>query len=52
VANRLTPIRSPLQADDVQVLELPIDPEAERQLAEILEQSSDELEALTSALRY
>jgi len=52
VANLLTPIRSPLQADDVQVLELPIDPEAERQLAEILEQSSDELEALTSALRY
>jgi HD-like signal output (HDOD) protein len=52
VANRLTPIRSPLQADWTENMDFPVDPEADRQLAEILEQSSDELEALTAALRY
>jgi HD-like signal output (HDOD) protein len=52
IANRLTPIRSPLQSPATEGLDLPIDPEAERQLAEILERSSDELADLTSALRY
>ena len=52
LANQLTPIRSPLQAPMTDGMELAIDPEGERQLAEILERSSDELEALTAALRY
>ncbi|HTY03414.1 MAG TPA: HDOD domain-containing protein [Rhodocyclaceae bacterium] len=52
LANRLTPIRSPLQNPGTEGFDLPMDEEAERQLTEILEQSSDELAALTSALRY
>jgi hypothetical protein len=52
LANQLTPIRSPLQSPVTDGLVLNIDPEGERQLSEILEQSSDELEALTAALRY
>jgi hypothetical protein len=52
LANQLTPIRSPLQAPLTEGMELVLDPEGERQLTEILERSSDELEALTAALRY
>jgi HD-like signal output (HDOD) protein len=52
LANQLTPIRSPLQAPVTDGMELAIDPEGEAQLTEILERSSDELEALTAALRY
>jgi HD-like signal output (HDOD) protein len=52
VANRLTPIRSPLQGPESEGLDLPIDQEVDDQLAEILERSSDELEAMTAALRY
>lgn len=52
IANRLTPIRSPLQEAGAEDLDFPVDPEADEQLAEILEKSSDELEALTAALRY
>lgn len=52
LANQLTPIRSPLQAPLDEGMELVLDPEGEAQLTEILERSSDELEALTSALRY
>ncbi len=52
LANELTPIRSPLQAPAAAEMELAIGPDGEKQLAEILEQSSDELEALTTALRY
>ncbi|MBU1235459.1 MAG: HDOD domain-containing protein [Gammaproteobacteria bacterium] len=51
LANQLTPIRSPLQPV-VEGMELALDPDGEAQLAEILDQSSEELEALTSALRY
>jgi HD-like signal output (HDOD) protein len=50
LANDLTPILSPLQQPDVQVL--PADPNAVEMLAEILEQSGDEMGSLTSALRY
>lgn len=50
LANHLTPILSPLQRPDVQVL--PADPQAVTLLAEILEQSGDEMGALTTALRY
>jgi hypothetical protein len=52
VANRLTPIRSPLQPPATEGIELPLDADAEKQLGEILEQSSDELAELTAALRY
>ena len=51
LANGLTPILSPLQGA-ANVSPLPLDPAAERQLAEILDQSSDELDAMTAALRY
>ncbi len=50
LANHLTPILSPLQRPDVPVL--PADPEAMTLLAEILEQSGEEMGALTAALRY
>lgn len=50
LANQLTPILSPLQTPDVQVL--PADPQAVTLLAEILDQSGDEMGALTAALRY
>ena len=49
LANQLTPIRSPLQPPAVDGMDLAIDPEGVRQLPEILEKSSDELEALTAA---
>jgi HD-like signal output (HDOD) protein len=52
LANGLTPILSPLQGAAPDASPLPLDPGAERQLAEILDQSSDELEAMTAALRY
>ena len=52
LANRLTPIRSPLESPDRQTMELALDADGEQQLSEILEKSSDELEALTAALRY
>lgn len=52
LANGLTPILSPLQDAAAAVSPLPVDAAAERQLAEILDQSSDELEAMTAALRY
>ncbi|HZV53615.1 MAG TPA: HDOD domain-containing protein [Rhodocyclaceae bacterium] len=52
LAHRLTPIASPLQRQGEEVPALPLDPAADSQLAEILEQSGDELEALTSVLRY
>jgi hypothetical protein len=50
LANHLTPILSPLQRPDVQVL--PADPQAVTLLAEILDQSGEEMGALTAALRY
>jgi HD-like signal output (HDOD) protein len=50
LANHLTPILSPLQGPDVQVL--PADPQAVTLLADILDQSGDEMGALTAALRY
>jgi len=50
LANDLTPILSPLQRPDVQVL--PADPQATAVLAQILEESGDEMGALTAALRY
>jgi len=50
LANNLTPILSPLQRPDVQVL--PADPQAVTLLAEVLDQSGEEMGALTSALRY
>jgi hypothetical protein len=52
LANQLTPIQSPLQPSGTESVELTLDPEGEKQLTEILERSSDELEALTAALRY
>ncbi len=52
LANGLTPILSPLQGAAAVPSPLAIDLGAERQLAEILDQSSDELEAMTAALRY
>lgn len=52
VANRLTPIHSPLQGPISDDLDFPVDQDVDDQLAEILEQSSDELEAMTAALRY
>lgn len=50
LANNLTPILSPLQMPDIQVL--PADSQSIALLAEILEQSGDEMGALTTALRY
>lgn len=50
LANDLTPILSPLQRSDVQVL--PADPQAISLLADILEQSGEEMGSLTTALRY
>jgi HD-like signal output (HDOD) protein len=50
LANDLTPILSPLQRPDIQVL--PADPQATTVLAQILEESGDEMGALTAALRY
>lgn len=50
LANDLTPILSPLQKPDVQVL--PADPQAMAVLAQVLEESGDEMGALTAALRY
>jgi HD-like signal output (HDOD) protein len=52
LANGLTPILSPLQGPAGDVSSLSLDPAAERQLGEILDQSSDELEQMTAALRY
>mgnify|MGYP001765402978 CR=1 FL=1 len=52
LANGLTPILSPLQPPAAGVSPLPLPPAAESQLAEILDQSSDELEQMTAALRY
>ena len=49
LANGLTPILSPLQPEAVAS---PLPPAVESQLAEILDQSSDELEQMTAALRY
>ncbi|MBK6402523.1 MAG: HDOD domain-containing protein [Rhodocyclaceae bacterium] len=51
LANGLTPILSPLQPEAV-ASPLPLPPAVESQLAEILDQSSDELEQMTAALRY
>jgi hypothetical protein len=50
LANQLTPILSPLQRPDSLAQDLP--PEANDLLAEIVEQSSDAMGAMTSALRY
>lgn len=52
LAHRLTPIASPLQRPGQELPDLPLTPQAEAELSEILEQSGDELDALTSALRY
>lgn len=52
LANGLTPIRSPLERPDAAGEAIPPDPEAGAQLAEILEQSGDQLDGLTKALRY
>ncbi|MBK6552489.1 MAG: HDOD domain-containing protein [Rhodocyclaceae bacterium] len=51
LANGLTPIQSPLQPEAA-ASPLPLPPAVESQLAEILDQSSDELEQMTAALRY
>lgn len=50
LANQLTPIVSPLQRPESAPLELPA--EANDLLAEIVQQSSDAMGAMTSALRY
>lgn len=50
LANRLTPILSPLQRREAEDLTLPA--EANDVLAQVLELSSDEMGAMTSALRY
>jgi hypothetical protein len=50
LANGLTPILSPLQAPDAQGLRF--EPGGSQIFAEILEQSGEEMGALTSALRY
>jgi HD-like signal output (HDOD) protein len=50
LANQLTPILSPLQRPEPEETALPA--EANSMLAAILEQSSDEMGAMTSALRY
>jgi HD-like signal output (HDOD) protein len=50
LANRLTPIMSPLQRPEAQKLE--IEPGRDALLAEILDQSGEEMGALTAALRY
>lgn len=52
LSNRLTPMRSPLQRAEPEWPGLVLPPADEAQLAEILEQSSDELDDLTKALRY
>lgn len=52
LANHLTPILSPLQRTIGETSPLSLDPEAESELSDILEQSSDELDAMTAALRY
>jgi hypothetical protein len=49
-ANRLTPILSPLQRPDA--VEVPLPADATDALASIVEQSSEEMQAMTSALRY
>lgn len=50
LANQLTPILSPLQRPEMETL--PADPQAMTVLAQILEESGEEMGALTSALRY
>ncbi len=50
LANRLTPILSPLQRPETQRLE--VEPAGDALLAEILDRSGEEMVALTSALRY
>jgi HD-like signal output (HDOD) protein len=50
LANRLTPILSPLQRQEPEDSILPV--EANSVLADILEQSGDEMGEMTSALRY
>lgn len=52
LANQLTPMTSPLARPDGDGMTFPPDPVAAAQLAEILDQSGNELDALTSALRY
>jgi HD-like signal output (HDOD) protein len=50
LANRLTPILSPLQRPETRALE--VEPAGDALLAEILDRSGEEMGALTSALRY
>jgi hypothetical protein len=50
LANRLTPILSPLQRPEMQMPD--IEPAGDALLAQILDQSGDEMVALTAALRY
>lgn len=52
LAHRLTPIRSPLQADAPAAADAEPDPETAAELAGILEKSGEELDALTAVLRY
>lgn len=52
LANRLTPIASPLEAPEPESLPPVENSAAEALLAEILEESAEEMDALTSALRY
>lgn len=52
LAHQLTPIHSPLQRRRDEFPPLPTDPEIEAQLGQILQDSGEELEALTAALHY
>lgn len=52
LANHLTPIRSPLETQVANVPAVFLDAGAETELAGILEQSGDQLDSLTRALRY
>lgn len=52
LANRLTPIASPLERPEPEKALAVEDAAAQALLAEILEESAEEMDALTSALRY
>lgn len=52
LANRMTPISSPLTPPGAETWTFELSPAEDEQLTDILEKSSDELETLTAALRY
>lgn len=52
LAHQLTPIQSPLQPPAVSDLAVALDADIEMQLSDIMEKSGEELDALTTALRY